>query len=833
MLPRSWMEAYINFLLKCRWPIIIVLTIMTLGLAYQLGHMRVYTNFFDLYPPGHPYIQLYQKYRRMFGTANVLMMAIEVKDGDVFNVDTINKLNWATLQVVETAGVNPYQIRSLTHPKMKNIRIRGAIITAYPIMYPGPPKTPDDVKAIKKAVYTNEGVHGFYISRDNTAALITAGFWEEGVDFRNLYERMQRIRTEVEKDGKHKVFITGFPMLYSWIFSYKNYILTVIGITTLIIVIMLWFYFRTFTGVWVPLFSGTLSSVWALGFAGYFGFNLDPLVLVVLVLITARALSHSVQSMERYHEEYHRLQNKREAILASYLSLFSPALVSIASDGLGIFTLALAHIPLIQKLAYVSSFWVFTISISVVTLHPIILYFIPPPPRDPKSGTRFSDHLYNAINRAMVKISSGGARYAVIGSFSVFLIIGMVYSQRLKIGDVSIGKALLYNTHDYNVSYDKVNEKFVGASQLVILAEGIKEGVIKDPQVLQTLEKFQRFMEQQKLVGGSITITTMGRRLYQMFQEGIPKWAIIPDNPRDVGNIFYQFLNTLGSDDLDMFIDKNSQNATITVYYKDYNHETVVGSIDMARQFIEQNPVENINFRLAGGLLGILAAVNEEVEWSYKWNLILVMVTVFVLSVLTYASVVGALIVMIPSIVAQPLSEAVMYWMGIDANINSLPVAAVGIGIGIDYGYYVLSRIVEEYQRFGDHDRAVEEALMTTGRAIMFTGTTLTVSVLFWIFFPMKFQSEMAILLTLLLFFHVLGALAFIPGIVALLKPHFPLPNKVMLVVLIVTFGPAVFGYFFFPEYVNLLTLAILAITVAIGEHIWATRHNVAMELRA
>jgi predicted RND superfamily exporter protein len=93
MLPRSWMEAYINFLLRFRWPIIIVLTIMTLGLAYQLGHMRVYTNFFDLYPPGHPYIQLYQKYRRMFGTANVLMMAIEVKDGDVFNVETINKLN--------------------------------------------------------------------------------------------------------------------------------------------------------------------------------------------------------------------------------------------------------------------------------------------------------------------------------------------------------------------------------------------------------------------------------------------------------------------------------------------------------------------------------------------------------------------------------------------------------------------------------------------------------------------------------------------------------------------------------------------------------------------
>ncbi len=830
MLPRSWMEAYINFLLKFRLPIVIVLALMTLFLSYNALHMRVYTNFFDLYPPGHPYIQLYQKYRRMFGTANVLMMAIETKEGDIFNVDTINKINYATLQTLETAGVNPYQLLSLTSPKMRNIRITGAIITAYPIMYPGPPKTPEDIKPIRKAVYTNEGVHGFYVSEDNTAALITAGFWEEGVDFRNLYERMQKIRQEVEKGGKHRVYIAGFPMLYSWVFSYKDYILTVIGATMLIIVALLWFYFRTFTGVWVPLFSGSLSSLLALGLAGYFGFNLDPLVLVVLVLITARALSHSVQSMERYHEEYHRLQNKQEAIMASYLSLFSPALVSIAADGFAILTLALAHIPLIQKLAYVSSFWVFTIAISVVTLHPIILYYIPPPPHDPKSGKRFSDKIYNTINRAMVKISQGGYRYAVLGSFSVALIVGMTYSRHLKIGDVSIGKALLYPSHDYNVSYDKINQEFVGASQLVILAEGKEPGVIKDPEVLKTLEKFQRYMEQQKLVGGSITVTTWARRLYQMFQEGIPKWAIIPDNPRDVGNIFYQFLNTVGADDLDRFIDKNSQNATITVFYKDYNHETVVGSIDMARRFIETNPVENLQFRLAGGLLGILAAVNEEVEWSYKWNLILVMVTVFVLSMLTYASVVGALIVMIPSIVAQPLSEAVMYAMGVDANINSLPVAAVGIGIGIDYGYYVLSRIVEEFQRFGDHEKAIEEALMTTGRAIMFTGTTLTVSVIFWIFFPMKFQSEMAILLTILLFFHVVGALAFIPGMVSLLKPRFPLPNKVMTFILFLIFTPAALLYYF--DYANLLTLGMLALVVGIGEHLWATRQNIGMELR-
>jgi predicted RND superfamily exporter protein len=137
--------------------------------------------------------------------------------------------------------------------------------------------------------------------------------------------------------------------------------------------------------------------------------------------------------------------------------------------------------------------------------------------------------------------------------------------------------------------------------------------------------------------------------------------------------------------------------------------------------------------------------------------------------------VVGALIVMLPSLVAQPLSEAVMYLLGIDFNINSLPVAAVGIGIGIDYGYYVLSRIVEELKG-GDEegfDRAIKRMFETTGKTVLFTGVSLTASIIFWVFFPMKFQADMALLLVLLLGFHLMGALMFIPPMVSLFRPRF------------------------------------------------------------
>lgn len=768
MLPRMWMEAYIRFLLSYRYLVVTLLAALTLFLGYYLQQARVSINFSDLYPPRHPYMRVYQQYRQMFGSANVLVIALEVKTGDIFTLDTLHKIDRISIDLLETPGVNPLGFISLSHPRLQDIKVNTAGITALPLFRPRPLRGPQDVAHIKRAVYTNPGILNFFVSQDHTTTLIVAGLWESGVDYSRLMRRLQEIKTR-EEDATHILYITGYPMLFAWILSYQHWLLSITGLTLLSIMALLWSYFRTLQGVVIPFFSGLLSTFWALGFAGLCGFHLDPLVLVVFLLITARALSHSLQSMERYHEEYRRLGDKHAAILQSYMSLFSPAFVSICSDGLAILTLAVAGIALIQKLAFICSFWVLTISLSVITLHPIILSLAPPPRADPTRGKRFSEKVYMRINRGVVIISRGKARYAVVGAFLLCLVGGIYYSQRMKIGDVSIGKALFYANHPYNVAYDRIIEKgFVGISRLVIIAEGKEPGVFRDPDALQALEKLQKHMEQHELAGGSLSAADLVRQIHQQFQEGVPKWAIIPENRHDVGHLLY----VSGALQREL-VDKELQTAAVTVFFKDYTHDSVMGALEHAKTFITFHQMDGIRFRLAGGLFGILAAEYEELEWSYRVNLYLVLGAVFLLSFLTYRSIIGALIVMIPSIVAQPLTEAIMYWTAIDMNINSLPVAAIGIGIGIDYGYYVLSRIIEEYRHFGDIDQAVEEALMTTGRAILFTGTTLIASVVFWLFFPMKFQAEMAFLLTLILFLHIVGALVFIPSTVSLLKPRF------------------------------------------------------------
>ncbi len=781
MLPRRYVERYLFFLLRHRWAVIFSVAFATLAFVYfTLFHITVATHFFDLYPPDHPYIRLYTQYREMFGTANVVLITLEVKDGDLFTKpETIQKVDRITLDLLRNVpGVNGVQVMSITHPKLKTVMTASSGIQVVPLVYPRLPRDSQDLGFLRQKVYATEGVRGFFVSPDDKATLISAGFWEEYSDLAGMWRKIEEI-VDREEDDNTKIYVTGFPILYAYVRMLLPQVKWFLCASIATMIAILWLEFRSWQGVWIPVLSGALSAIWGLGFGGLVGLSLDPLVLVVPLLLSARAHSHSVQSMERYHEEYRRLGNREEAIVKSYTSLYSPAMVSLLADGLAILTLYVARIPLIQKLAVLSSFWVVSIFVSVVTLHPVLLSVVEPPKHPSECRPGVFSALNDRFTDLALWLATGPRQMAMAAALVAMLAIGTYYSQLLKVGNATLGEALLYPEHPYNVGFHKANEHFLGASQLVVVAEGQKKGALESAPALEGLDRFARHMEKQG-ASGSITPATLLRKIYRTFHEGDPKWSMLPDRDDHVAQLFFLLTSSTRRGELDRFFDASHTNATITLFYRDYDHDTIENSIAQAKRYIASvaGPDDTVRYRLAGGLLGILAAVNEEVERSHRINLGLILAVVFVLSYLTYRSGAGATNVMLPSLVALPMTEAMMYGLGIDLNIHSLPVAAVGIGIGIDYGYYVLSRIVEEYEVYAveetvSFESAIARAIRTTGRTVWFTGFSLTASIVYFVFFPMKFQAEMALLLTLLLAFHLIGALLFIPPMVNWIRPRF------------------------------------------------------------
>lgn len=774
-----------------------LIIIGTLFFGYKCFSLRIHTDFFDLYPPKHEYIQLYKQYRTMFGTANLMSIIIEVKDGDIYNTETIKKIDKITKFVMTVDGVDNLQIISLTHPRLKNFGVGNDGLRSIPIVR-AIPESKEELLGLKEIVYSNEGVRGVYVSMDDKASLIAAGFWEEGLDLNNLFNEMQKIKSEVE-DENHTLYITGYPMLYAWIAHYVPQLYNVFIVTTLVMLIMLWWYFRSFMGVFIPIISAFVSAVWGLGFAAALGINVDPLVLVIPLLLSARALSHSVQSMERYHEEYAAVGEQKQAIISAYGYLYKPGILGLVTDGLGVLTIAVASIPLMRNLAYYGSFWIISIYVSSIVMHPVLVSLLPPPrakhlKKDELAGldketarerlreitARPGDRIYIKIGEFLISLTQGFRKWIVLAVVIIVILGGgYITHKHLKVGDTSAGKAILYPDHPYNIAADKANSDFIGSSQMVVVAEGDKEGAIANADTIRLIDEMGIYATNEiPQVGGAVTISDMLKTVFRQFHDGHPKWAMLPEKKFDVANVIGLVAGSSTGGSMDRFISGDKKNAAVTLYFADYNNEVITKAISTLKEYIKDNPSEHIKFRLAGGILGILAAVNEEVEWSYWINISLIFSVTFLFCTIAYRTFWGALVLFIPLVVSQVLSDLLMLGLGIDLNINSLPVASVGVGIGVDYGIYILSRLSEEYQfSDGDYRKARYMAITTTGKAIIFTALTLVISVIFFVFADFKFQAEMAILLAFLLVANMVGALTVLPALVSIIGPDKILPK--------------------------------------------------------
>src|SRR5581483_186868 len=294
--------------------------------------------------------------------------------------------------------------------------------------------------------------------------------------------------------------------------------------------------------------------------------------------------------------------------------------------------------------------------------------------------------------------------------------------------------ALLFPTHPYNIAYAKQNEKFLGASQLVVIADTGKENGMKDVAPLTAMEEFADHMETAPGAGASVTVIDIVKQLARLFHEGEPKWGFVPDKQKYIAELFFQFTQSGQAGDLDRFLSQDMRYGTIITLFHGYSHDLIMEAIESGKRWAAEHSSDDVHFLFAGGLFGVLAAVNEAVESSYWTTLALVMLAVAACLYLTYGSVVAVLILMIPVILSQLAAEAFMYLWRIDLNVNSLPIAAAGAGVGVDYGIYHFSRMIDAFDEGRSLDDAVDYATATTGKAIIFTATTMIASTLFWWF---------------------------------------------------------------------------------------------------
>src|SRR3972149_7995740 len=325
-------------------------TLLILGattyLFLNFMHVHVLTSFDELLPQKHPYIDLHKEVRDKFGGANIVTISLEVRQGDIFNTKTLQKIKHITAPPALIPGITHYQLESIAHPKVRSLVINpDGTLNSYPVMPDIMPKTKEELAQFKRDCFINDNVRGRLVSYDGNAALVSAAFYEQRLNYSIVFERLQKMRKELE-DNNTTLYISGSPMLYGWIYYHYGHttqlyrgasIIVAISITLLVLFGLLIFYFRRLVGVLVPLVGAGISCIWGVGFAGIAGYTFDPLILIVHLLATARCISHSVQMTERFLEEYEETGDKKYSATRAMGDLFIPGMISVVTDAMGIF----------------------------------------------------------------------------------------------------------------------------------------------------------------------------------------------------------------------------------------------------------------------------------------------------------------------------------------------------------------------------------------------------------------------------------------------------------------------------------------------------------------
>ncbi|MES9926464.1 MAG: MMPL family transporter, partial [Candidatus Thiodiazotropha endolucinida] len=541
--------------------------------------VRMASDFADLLPQQHPYIQLHNEIRDTFGGANNVIVAVEVTEGTIFSNETLQRIHRITQAVDSLYGINHNLVTSLTHRNTRKVWLNeeGTVKSA-PHFDPSVERyTDDELEKMQADVIANRRVFGLLVSPDLKSALIRGTLNEGELDYEKVFNQLQAIRDKEYAAGV-KIHATGNPVLVGWVSSYADQVVQIFLYTVLIMLLLLIFYFRKAYGILLPTLGIVLTSIWGLGILSLLGYNLDPLMLVIPFLISARAMSHGIQLVERYYHDLQMLRDSKAAARSAFENLFRPGSLGVISDAIGLLLISLGSVPINDKLAVYASLWALSVVVTVLIMVPVLLEILPTPRKTEITHNLMRHILPKAANSVT---SPGGVTTILVGALILYG-VGGYFASWVQIGEAEPGSPLLYLDHDYNLSSKAVNEAFPGSEELYIIAHTDDKGGIKRPEVVKALADFEAYMLTDPELGAAKGLPDLVTAVNRITHYDDPRWLLVPDDARVTGGLMFMYMMSSpipGA--LLEFADTDEQSANLVFYYKDHQGTTIRRAIHM------------------------------------------------------------------------------------------------------------------------------------------------------------------------------------------------------------------------------------------------------------
>jgi predicted RND superfamily exporter protein len=741
--------------------------VVTVILLFMASQLKLDAGFEKNIPLEHEYMLNYMKHRADFDGANSILVSVCDTSGNIFNTHFFDTLKNVHDDVFFINGVERSLVVSLFSPSTRFTEIVEGGFAGGPVI-PADfnSSNPDALNTVAQNV-EKAGIVGRQVASDFSCAMVTAQLLStnpetgEQLDMLLIGKILEEdLRDKYESD-KITLHIIGFSKMIADVADGAKDVVIFFGIAIAITAIMVFLFSKSIMLTVLPLLCSIVAVIWQLGLLTIFGFGLDPMSILVPFLVFAIGVSHGVQMINAVSNHAIAGMTVSNASKLAFSSLLIPGGIALLSDTVGFMTLLVIDIGIIKELAITASMGVAVIILTNLILLPVLMSFIT---LDESYKAKFSQQTGAAkIWEWFTKCCDQRVAVGIVLLTALLFILGSMQAQNLKIGDLHAGAPALHENSRYNQDTFLITDKYeITVDYISILVEGAPASCTSHD-IMNRIDEFQWRMQNVAGVQSAVSLPSVAKKINAGYNEGNPKWHVLPRNEQTLVQAIGRVPTSSG------LLNSDCSVLPVILFMEDHKAETITRVIDAVKTFRTEYELDDLTFSLASGPVGVMAATNEAVASSQDPMLLYVFGAVILLCLLSFRSLRATLSVVIPLYVVSVLAQALMTFLEIGLTVSTLPVIALGVGIGVDYGIYILSTMVV-HLRAGDTVQASYlAALKERGSAVLFTGITLAIGVSTWVFSSLKFQMDMGILLTFMFIVNMLGAIIVLPAIAKLL----------------------------------------------------------------
>ncbi|MBK6288761.1 MAG: RND family transporter [Gammaproteobacteria bacterium] len=750
--------------------LVLVFALLSLFFAVQTAKLRPDASFEKMIPVEHPFIKAMLGHLAELGASGTtIQIAVENSEGDIFDAGYLAVLRQITDEVFYIEGVDRNQLKSLWTPNVRWTEVTESGFEGGVVM----PDTYDGSAASLEALRQNllrSGQVGRLVADNFRSSIVEAPIFDRdpisgrALDYQAFSSELEhKIRDRFEQ-GNIRVRITGFAKIVGDLLEGVTAIFLFAVITVTVTAVLLFCYTRCLAATIAPLGCSMIAVIWQLGLLSTLGYGLNAYSILIPFLVFAIGVSHGVQVVNAVGVETSAGRSRLMAAKFAFRGLYIAGMAALLSDAVGFLTMMLIDIEVIQDLGVAASVGVAVILLTNLVLLPVLMSYLGICLRGRQhieKRQQADPVLWRLLARcATPRVATLALLVAALG-----YTVGLVGGRDLRIGDLDPGAPELRPDSRYNIDSRFINDNYATSSDvLVVMVETRPDSCYLYPN-LERIDRFTWSMENVPGVESAISLATVARQVMMGFNEGSLKWAELSRNQRALDTTFGMVPPQLVNADCSL--------APVALFLEDHKAETLATVVREVKAFAKDNDSDDIRFVLAAGNAGVEAATNEEIAKAQTQILILVYTVVAALVFLSFRSFTAVICIMVPLGLTSVLCNALMAWLGIGVKVATLPVIALGVGVGVDYAIYIYNRLQGFLQRGMNLEQAYFSTLCTTGAAVSLTGVALAIGVATWIWSPIKFQADMGVLLTFMFLLNMLGALWLLPALAChLIKPE-------------------------------------------------------------